>query len=137
MRAHPTVPTPVNLLAGPRAAFASCPRAAGLPARADARAPRAARQPGAVHVVCSNPLSGSALSKVQNLNGAVTAFGYPSATSFASEKVASLCNTMGLPMGNGGNAIGLAYNGQLIDAVRARARARGTGACPPRARALC
>jgi hypothetical protein len=70
--------------------------------------------------VCSSPLSGSALSAVQNAGGNINAFGYPSSATFTTANIQSLCNTWGLPLGNGNNAMGLAYNGQLIDAARAR-----------------
>jgi hypothetical protein len=72
-----------------------------------------------MHLVCSSPLSGSALSAVQNVGGDVNAFGYPASASFTTANIQSLCNTWGLPLGNGNNAMGLTYNGQLIDAVRA------------------
>jgi hypothetical protein len=72
-----------------------------------------------MHLVCSSPLSGSALSAVQNVGGDVNAFGYPVSASFTTANIQSLCNTWGLPLGNGNNAMGLTYNGQLIDAVRA------------------
>jgi hypothetical protein len=72
-----------------------------------------------MHLVCSSPLSGSALGAVQNAGGNINAFGYPASASFATANIQSLCNTWGLPLGNGNNAMGLSYNGQLIDAVRA------------------
>ncbi len=68
--------------------------------------------------MCSSPLSGSVLSAVQNAGGNVNAFGYPSSATFTTANIQSLCNTWGLPLGNGNNAMGLAFNGQLIDAVR-------------------
>jgi len=77
-------------------------------------------QPGGTFLACSAPLSGTTLSVLQAAGAYVSPFGYPSSTSFASNKVATMCGLTTLPTGSGGNPIALTMNGQVIDAVRAR-----------------
>jgi hypothetical protein len=59
---------------------------------------------------------------VQAAGGYVSPFGFPSSTSFATNKVSTMCGTTTLPMGSGGNPIALTMNGQVIDVVRAAPR---------------
>ena len=76
-------------------------------------------QPGGTFLACSAPLAaGSALSALQAAGGYVSPFGYPSSTSYATNKVSSMCGVTTLPMGTGGNPIALTLNGQVIDVVR-------------------
>ena len=79
-------------------------------------------QPGGTFLACSAPLAaGSALSALQAAGGYVSPFGYPSSTSYATNKVSTMCGVTTLPMGTGGNPIALTMNGQVIDVVRAAA----------------
>jgi hypothetical protein len=84
---------------------------------------RPALQPGGTFLACSAALSGSTLAAVQTSGGYVSPFGLPSSSSYASSKLACAAMPVPLPYGTGGNPIGLAYNGQLIDVVRGRAHA--------------
>ena len=61
------------------------------------------------------------LSAVQMSGGYVTSSGLPTSSSYASSKLACAA-LLTLPYGTGGNPIGLALNGQLIDVVRTAAR---------------
>jgi hypothetical protein len=54
---------------------------------------------------------------VQVSGGYVSSFGLPGSASYASSKL--VCGASTLPTGTGGNPIALAYNGQVIDTVRA------------------
>ena len=78
-------------------------------------------QPGGTFLACSAPLNGTALSVLQAAGGYVSPFGYPSSTSFSTNKVSAMCGATSkpLPMGSGGNPIALTMNGQVIDVVRA------------------
>ena len=79
-------------------------------------------QPGGTFLACSAALSGSTLAAVQTSGGYVSSYGLPPSTSYTSSKVVC-ASGITLPYGTGGNAIGLTYNGQLIDTVRRAARA--------------
>jgi hypothetical protein len=83
-------------------------------------------QPGGTTLLCSAPLTGSALAAMQASGGYVDAFGYPvqaaGFTSFVSCPPSSATGPSGasstLPYGPGGNPITLTYYGQIIDVVR-------------------
>ena len=75
-------------------------------------------QPGGAFLACSAPLSGPSLAVLQAAGGYVSPFGYPSSTSYASNKVSAMCGMATLPSGSGGNPIALTMNGQVIDVVR-------------------
>jgi hypothetical protein len=79
---------------------------------------RPALQPGGTFLACSTALTGSTLAAVQTSGGYVSPFGLPSSSSYASSQLACAAMPVPLPYGTGGNPIGLAYNGQLIDVVR-------------------
>ena len=102
-----------------------------MPAGTDASLLRCA-QPGGTFLACSAPLQApsTALSVLQAAGAYVSPFGYPSSTSYATNKVSTMCGLTTLPTGSGGMPIALSMNGQVIDVVRA-ATARFASAAVP------